>query len=85
MTYYCTFFFFFFEQFNHIHYLYGCKKKNWNYLRTSKNEDKIKFIVGVYFNLKLIDINKNVLIHFKKLVLNHFTECLHCTIIYFGF
>lgn len=54
------------------------------YVPTSKNEDKIKYIVGVYFNLKLIDINKNVLIHLQKFVFNHFTECSHCTIIYFG-
>jgi len=29
---------------------------------------KIKYIVGVSFNLKLIDINKHVLIHSQKLV-----------------
>jgi len=42
------------------------------YLCILKSEDKTKYIVGVFFNLKLIDVNKHVLIHWQKLI-----ELLH--------
>lgn len=38
------------------------------YVCINKNGDKTKYIEDVLFNLKLIDINKHVLIHSQKSV-----------------